>query len=275
MLENLGNRANVIIRRYGNKLIVIYDDHRWLLNVLFKFYKDNGGVAKYNIVTFDAHDDAADCELSSVLLDSIGVGSLIEATERQFGTFVDFDVRNDDGNWLSVACELDLIKDSCTIGNRCIYNNIENRHNKYVSESGKLHRMFELSDDIEAEIGSRGKLGDLAKSEEYKEIREFFDCSHAKSIGCKMPPFILDFDLDFFTISLDDELIAWPYKIWQKKFGCSSKSKCFIDALINKAEIITICREPDFCGSIGESNKILEMLDIYFFNRRLECSHPF
>lgn len=274
MLENLGNRANVIIRRYGNKLIIIYDDHRWLLNVLFKFYKDNGGVAKYNIVTFDAHDDAADCELHSEMLKHIGVRSLKDATEKQFGAFVDFDIRNDDGNWLSVACELDLINNSCTIGNRCVYN-IEQRHNQYVSESGKQHHMFELSEDIEAEIGARGKLGDLAKTEEYKEIRAFFDCSHEKYIGDQMAPFILDFDLDFFTISLDDDLIAWPSKIWQKKFGYYSKGKLFIDSLINKAEVITICREPDYCGSIGESNKILEMLDTYFFKHQLGTALPY
>lgn len=35
--------------------------------------------------------------------------------------------------------------------------------------------------------------------------------------------------------------------------------------LIKDAKVITICREPDYCGSLGDSNRILEMLDRYYF----------
>ncbi len=274
MVENIGARANVLVRRYNDKLVIIYDDHRWLLNVLFKFYIENNG-ATYNVVTFDAHDDAAECPAKSALLRQIGVAKLADATEKQFGAFVDFDVSSDDGNWLSVACELDLIKNSCTIGNRN-NNNIENLNNEYISESGEKHYIFELSENLDEEIGSRGKLGDTCRDEECLGVRKFFDSGdkYYKRIG-SMEPFILDFDLDFFTISSDKGTMAWPPKIWQQELGNYSDNFQFINTLINKADIITICREPDYCGGIGESNKILEMLDRYFFYEQLGTSAPY
>ena len=274
MINTITLRANVATRTFGKKLIIIYDDHRWLLNVLFKLYKESNG-ATYNIVTFDAHDDAAKCQTKTVLLEQIGVAKLLDATERQFGAFVDFDVSSDDGNWLSVACELDLIKNSCTIGNRN-NNNIENLNNEYVSESGEKHCMFELSENLDEEIGCRGKLGDTCKDKEFSGVRQFFNSGEKsyKGIG-SMEPFILDFDLDFFTMSSEKGTMAWTPKIWQQELGNYSETLHFINTLIDKADIITICREPDCCGGIGESNKILEMLDYYLFNGQLGAKTPY
>ena len=274
MVENIGARANVLVRRYNDKLVIIYDDHRWLLNVLFKLYIENNG-ATYNIVTFDAHDDAAECQKKTAMLGQIGVTKLLDATEKQFGAFVDFDVSFDDGNWLSVACELDLIKNSCTIGNRNNYN-IENLNNEYVSESGEKHYMFELSENLDEEIGCRGKLVDICRDKECSGVRQFFNSGDTsfKGIGA-MEPFILDFDLDFFTISSEKGTMAWTPKIWQQELGNYSETLHFINTLIDKADIITICREPDYCGGIGESNKILEMLDQYLFHGQLGASIPY
>ena len=49
----------------GGQMVVIYDDHRWLLNVLFAVSKH---IKRTNLITFDAHDDAARCEKYSKLL---------------------------------------------------------------------------------------------------------------------------------------------------------------------------------------------------------------
>lgn len=54
-------------------MLVIYDDHRWLLNLLFYLYKLG---EHYDLIYFDAHDDAAGCEKKTILLEKIGVASL-------------------------------------------------------------------------------------------------------------------------------------------------------------------------------------------------------
>lgn len=64
--NDLFGRANVMIRQtINNQIVVIYDDHRWLLNVLFAASKY---IERPILITFDAHDDAAKCEKYSNLL---------------------------------------------------------------------------------------------------------------------------------------------------------------------------------------------------------------
>lgn len=107
LLRELNGRANVMTRQtVDGKMVVIYDDHRWLLNVLFAA---NKYIDRPNLITFDAHDDAAECAKKSVLLRQIGVDELQNATAKQFGAFVDYDQRVDDGGWLTTAMELNLI----------------------------------------------------------------------------------------------------------------------------------------------------------------------
>ena len=69
---DLAQRANVLVRKTldGNP-IVIYDDHRWILNVLFKVFKEKT-MPKPNLIYFDAHDDAEKSEGRSKLLNKIG-----------------------------------------------------------------------------------------------------------------------------------------------------------------------------------------------------------
>ena len=75
LLHDLNGRVNVMTRQtVGGQMVVIYDDHRWLLNVLFAASKH---IDRPNLITFDAHDDAAQCEKKSVLLRQIGVDVVI------------------------------------------------------------------------------------------------------------------------------------------------------------------------------------------------------
>jgi len=63
--------------------------------------------------------------------------------------------------------------------------------------------------------------------------------------------------------------MAWSEIIFDERYVDNYKVKDMIDCLINRATLITICREPGCCGGIGESNKILSYLDRYFFNGEL------
>ena len=57
-LGRLSQRVNVMTRYPNDKLVIIYDDHRWLLNVLFKIQKDRLLPGPPKLVFFDSHDDA-------------------------------------------------------------------------------------------------------------------------------------------------------------------------------------------------------------------------
>lgn len=270
LLIDLNGRANVMTRQtHQGQLIVIYDDHRWLLNVLFAVNKH---ISRPNIIYFDAHDDAAPCGKKAELLKLIGVDNLNDATAKQFGAFVDYDQSTDDGGWLTTAMELNLIDNVVNIGNRH-NSNISEMKGVYISEDGIRHSVFELSHNLEYELGVRGTLGDSTKYEEYKNLRSLFGIqsyysdSHSMSLN---QPFVLDFDLDFFTISCQDDTIhGWTERLLCNKFPINSKQDRFFRKLVNDAMLIAICREPDYCGSIGDSNRILELLDIYYFDRAI------
>lgn len=269
-LVDLSRRVNVMTREAATgQLIVIYDDHRWLLNVLFKLFKDQL-LDRPNLIYFDAHDDAAMTQPQNELLSQIGVENLSDATEKQFGAFVDYDRRTDDSDWLLTAMELELIGDACNIGNRHS-TNIKELNGKYLTEAGIEHKIYSLSDDISYEIGCRGSLGDRALEDNYREIRDFFGIEHSYEFGIgDMHPYVLDFDLDFFTMSFTDESChGWTEKVFRKHFPYESDVRYFVYNLIEKAQIITICREPDYCGSIGDSNRIMELLDRFLFGGRL------
>lgn len=253
-------------RRLPNgPIIVIYDDHRWILNVLFYLNKLGEHL---DLIYFDAHDDAAPCEKKSTLLKKIGVADLKDATEKQFGAFVDYDQRVDDGGWLTTAMELDLIGDALNIGNRHS-DNIVGMNGSYSSEDGIAHSVFMMSENLEYEFGVRGQLGDTCREEECRKLRDFFGIEHFLGrYDSVVPakPYVLDFDLDFFTMSFEDEgTHGWTKKILFKHFPDYSMHNKFLWDLIRNAQVITICREPDYCGSLGDSNQILQMLDRYYF----------
>lgn len=209
----------------------------------------------------------------SKLLELIGVGNLKDATAKQFGAFVDYDQKPDDGGWLTTAMELNLIKDVVNIGNRYSDNIKQIADGRYFSEDGSSHNVFELSGDLGFELGCRGKLGDSCKDDEYRKLRDFFgikysfDNCHSLSISW---PYILDFDLDFFTITDNHEHThGWTEKVMIRHFPHLSNQDQFIRFLIENATVITICREPDYCGSIGDSSQILKILDDYYFDGAL------
>lgn len=268
--KELDGRVNVMTRETERKqLVVIYDDHRWLLNVLFAV---NKLTERPDLIFFDAHDDAAQCEKKSELLAKIGIDNLMNASAKQFSAFVDYNQREDDGGWLTTAMELNLIGDVVNIGNR--YNDsIRSMNGSYESEDGIKHGVWELSYDLKHELGNRGKLGDSCKENENRTLRNFFGIEHSYSdlnSVTMTKPYILDFDLDFFTISCtDDSSHGWTERILNRHFPTYSKQDDFLRMLIHNAMVITICREPDCCGSIGDSNRILSLLDRYYFKGTL------
>lgn len=271
-LADMSHRTNVMKRFCSEeRLVLIYDDHRYLLNVLFKVFKSESLQEPPNLVFFDSHDDARRTEKASVLLSLIGVKTLSDASEKQFFSFVDYDIDTNDGNWLSVACELNLVGDVVVIGNKH-GTNVVNDVLKYTSEDGHKHSIFQLNAHIDEEIGPRGKLGDVALDKEFKAIRSFFAYKPSQYYGQigEMKPFILDYDLDYFTLWSEEEgSIPWPQKIWEKRFGRYTPGHTFVRDLMRKAEVITISREPDFCESIAGSNYNLQNLDNYFFDGQL------
>lgn len=274
----LSFHANMKVFSFGNKHIVLYDDHRSILNVLFEAKKTGLFNTTPNIIFFDSHDDACNPEIrSGDLFEKWGVDRIGDVSSKEFWSFVEFDLSGLDDDWLLAGMELDLINHAVVIGQH-ENNNIQSMNNRYESTDGKVHELFDIP-HLNWSIGSRGCLGDnVIKQPFYKNVRNIFEYnqppfgSYDKFSTEVTKPFVLDFDLDCFTTECEDNTFAWPEAIFRDKYVDNDDVKCFMQRIIERSSIITICREPDCCGGLGESNKLLWYLDKYFFNGCLQTS---
>lgn len=161
--------------------------------------------------------------------------------------------------------DLDLINDAFCIG-VLKDNNVFDINERY-NDSEQKHKLYTL-EHLDVEVGNRGKLGDSSyQEEEYQYLRQIF--SYNNRMGPIVKPYILDIDLDCFSAECVDRTIAWPEDILYRKYVANVQSNMLLNQLLGNSRIITICREPECCGGLGESNKILYYIDKYFFSHQL------
>lgn len=261
--------SNINTYNYRNKHIILYDDHRCILNVIFEsllLNTFNGQIP--NIIFFDHHDDAC---YTDVRLASYGVDNVLKLEKNKFWSIVEFDLSTLDDDWVTTGMELGLINDVVCIGSE-VNHNIENWDNHtYKTATNIEHKGFCIN-HLKWEIGDRGTLGDSMTEyhPEYIQVRDIFSYHNGGFDKKVSKPYILDFDLDCFITECKDHTFAWPEKIFWEEYGAfDPKCSSFMQQLISRASLITICKEPQCCGGIGESNKILGYLDRYLFNGTL------
>jgi len=75
---------------------------------------------------------------------------------------------------------------------------------------------------------------------------------------------ILDIDLDFFTYHDDQDV---PHAICEADFQSIFANDSLIWWVYEKARLITISKEPYFCGGIDNSKHIFKLLKAHFLNR--------
>lgn len=266
-LSDVAYYANFEVYHYGEKEIIIYDDHRCILTVLFEA-KKLGLIDDYtNLLTFDLHDDARHLMPNTVeiLKEFMSIG-LNTISSRDFKSFVEFDISEYDDDWVKVGMELGLINNLINIG--CVENtNISDwKDHLYRSFDGHEHSGFVLG-HLKDELNRHGgKIADVAihANDRIRQILNYDLSASFPSIKGDAN-FVLDFDLDCFTTSCMGKRFAWPESIFFNEYGREGDAKYFMRQLIRESRFITICREPSYCGGIGEANKTLNYLDKYFF----------
>ena len=267
-LYELSGRMNINAYTFHDKHIILYDDHRTLLNVLFEAKRLGTLPQTPNLIYFDLHDDACASQPKSLLLERIGVKELSEATSKLFWSFVEFDLGILDDDWLLTGMELGLIGNAILIGQEenC---NIQDLHGRYVTEDKVGHELFSIP-HLKYSLDSRGCLGDhIIKEPYYQNVRDIMQFHNGRFDEGEIKPFVLDFDLDCFTTECREKTYAWPEDIFRMEYDESYEVRRFMETLLSRASFITICRAPGCCGGIGESNKILSCLDRYFFDGAL------
>lgn len=277
-IYGLSNHTNIEVYSFHDKYIILYDDHRSILNVLFETKKLGLFSTTPNIFFFDRHDDACNPQIKAKdLLEKWGVEKIEDVSSRDFWSFVEFDLSGLDDDWLLAGMELGLINHAVVIG-QYENSNMSDLNNLFESSDGKVHELFDIS-HLDYSLGSRGCLGDNVIKEPYFEnVRNIFEYNqppygrYDKFSKEVTNPIVLDFDLDCFTTECENNVYAWPEAIFREKYYDNETVQYFMYRLIERSTFITICREPKCCGGLGESNKILGYLDKYFFDGWLKMA---
>ena len=271
-MQELSYRANInvyTIKIDGvQKHVILYEDHRMILNVLY-FARMKGILSNAsNIICFDYHDDA--CEVYGEEIEKIKVLPISEDNFQTFWQFVEFSLSPLDDDWVWIAMYFDLIKNAVRVGG--VQDSNIQRLNEVFNVQGKY--LYSIN-HLDQELGYKGCFTDRFSqhADEDRHIRSIFANNWADEIIEEQNvPFILDFDLDCFTGEVDGKVIAWPEMIFRKHYEENSEAKHLLRKLIKNSAFITICRESNCCGGIGESNKILSYLDYYLFANQLQAT---
>ena len=242
-LSSLNLFSNFETFNYGDKTIILYDDHRCILTALFEARKLGIISNDTNLITFDRHDDARKIHPDSMrIIDSIIASGLDRMSSRDFKNFVEYDISENDDDWVRVAFEFNLIHNIVNIGNIENSNIMDFANHTYKSSGGTEHKAYVIGHIFDELNTHGGSLGDMALYQENKDLHEIFGYNLIGEEGFSddFQEFVLDFDLDCFTTNCQDKVYAWPESIFAKEYN-NETSGYFMYRLIQRAKFITIC----------------------------------
>lgn len=247
MKHYLQHRANINTIYFKGKKVVIYEDHRYILNVL-KFYKINSKWKfPIDVIYFDFHDD---CYKNDSILTGKQIKKVKKFKFEKFYNHVEFEHSTQDDDWLISGFEYGLIRHGINILGQEI-NHINELNGLYMDSFCNNHKVISIPFDSN------------------KRIRKNIDIYNQVIQN----NFLLDFDLDFMTQLINGKNIAYNndelYSLFNQELTDGNVLKEATKELIERAKIITICMESKFCGGFNASNRLLQFLNENFFDNSL------
>ncbi len=247
-LYRLKHRANINTFLTKGKTVIVYEDHRYILNIL-KYAIENKIIEKaINVISFDYHSDSYD---NPHLLTPKNIMEVKKFGLKEFWNFIEFEHSIQDDDWVVSGMEYGLINDIAMLFVREVFSGID--FNKtYLDNDKNIHNPILI--DTESKSSELDKFNKMMKNN-----------------------YILDIDLDFATKMIDGKNIPFNdselddffnQKISLNDNKTLSISELFI-GLIKNASFITVCMESEFCGGYFGSYSILKYIDEKYFENDL------
>ncbi len=255
------------VQTVGETPMVLFRDHRWTLP-LVALAAEQGLIAlPATLVSFDRHRDALEPVngIEPLVNHCRGARNLRELIEL---VCVQLSPRDDD--WVTAGMELGLIGDTIQFSSNPDMNAHEEPVAEYTDGVGSAHRMFRLGRP-HVELSFKGALAD---PESRPAQRGLWERSGWNPAGHRFSaPYLLDFDLDYWTISWDTYTFPFPEAVFEGEFTAACQSPYapsfpvsrFFGDLIRGTPLVTVAMEPDFCGGVENARATLAALNRYFF----------
>ena len=272
-LYEIAYRSNINHKYTSNNEVIIYEDHRTIINVLYFLIEKRKLSESVDIIMFDNHDDFLSPKEDTIKKIT---EFLKNPDSKSLNQIVEFDLRPLDDDWVKAGMELGLIN------NVFLFNSDESRidfKEKYVTKNFGTKYLYNLG-DVWAALGYHGLLNDPIKKDYFKDLWEDFGWQLKErkfNFVKNRRKFVFDIDLDCFSTRIMDKTIAIPEEIIIEKlteysnpsFHHYYNSQQFMKRLIKDAEMVTICYENGSCGGIRESHKIFNMVDEVLFDNEI------
>jgi hypothetical protein len=263
----------------AEKDVYVYEDHRVILQVLHSAVIEKKIKPPVNLVYFDYHAD------DKPPLNNHPMQTLLKQyrkqlpAEREFWSFVEWDCDTLDGDWLKVGMEIGLIQNALVVGCQSDGTATE-EDNQYKDHTGQNHHIYNFG-----HLWDRW-LNDAAKAANYSDAWDLlgwklsqgkfdFDAANGPPL-----PLILDFDLDCFSVpgpEGEQRHIPWPtdtlFELFTRPlphWTAGLNYGRFLQALAERASLITIARESAYCGGFQASARLLRDLDMLLFSGLLD-----
>ena len=262
---------------FGERECFLHKEHRWILPIIFYNQQEKILPHPCTLVTFDAHHDTLDptcsCNEDILRIKKAGItfDEIVHLCQEKLSK------RNDD--WIKVGMKLGLIDDAVIFWAEEGKNN-ENLENlkEYKDQLGSIHKI-KLLRFLNAELESQGDLIDISRLEDLSELWDILGWQFNSQFSFLQDgrKILLDFDLDYFMVRWRGYHFPWPDEVFKKEFRSSSKyqsdslwtGKDFLNGLMDKAALLTIAREPKFCGGNKKANQVLDKVNQFLFDNKL------
>ena len=267
-MHELARRSNFETLEIDGKVVVLYEDHRSLLFALWHAKRCGLLETPHTLVTFDLHDDA--------VVPSAQVRAQAQSfrdgggNERDFMSFIEWELGSNDDDWMVAALELNLVGDVVNVGAE-IAHNLPNFETPIVDAAGSRHRVWRI-DHLWNALGHQGDLVDTSRRPEPASFWDALGWDPRERQFSDETRVLLDFDLDCFSIQGPRRRIAWPEDSMLNLFrrpsnppGHTTAADVLLE-LAARAPFITIARESRYCGGTEESQRILATLDVLLFD---------
>ena len=223
---------------------------------------------------FDAHKDSIDPGRSEVLRSAranLTTEKLIDICRNELRVL--------DDDWVKAGMELGIFADTVVFGGWL--GNDPPDVDVYQDKSTSQNHAFIKSELPLHALAYQGELSDCsAKDATDQHLWRLLGWQFHDGVfgfAGEIPPIVLSIDLDCFVASWRGYKFPWPDEIFESEFQEPSKysstigwtGKRFLNALIQRAGLITFAREKECTGGAKKARQILQKLNHFVLDERL------
>jgi len=236
------------VRFLGDKKVYLFFNHDEALLCWYN-EKKHSGIDNYFLITIDNHLDLTELddetkEALKIFLDSDNndIFTLREIIETKF--------RSTNSNFIFGAMELGIVNDALILSPDD--SNLRREH--YEDMRGIEHHIYYSSSIISLWYPKGSGILNNGYPKENRAIQERIKTSNL----------IVDIDLDYFTYYKDDKMHVLSLDNFDHIFRKTHYVSIY--DLLERAKVITMALEPQFCGGIKNCSKILQLLANKYLN---------